>query len=197
MGLCARSRGSAFVRVHGGCVWFHSSRTSDTWPRHTRFVRLSLSPSSTSFFHPLIGTLNPNNGAEKTEKASPSPCARHVAADKLITIRTIDRPLSLDPRRQQIREREERLPLPPIVQSNYHIEPTRLSPISFPLSPSFLCFPVSHHGQLIGVIYKGKPENLGIRNPPGSNKSQVGERDGNGTPLVSWLYCSYYRAMHH
>lgn len=92
MGLCARSRGSAFVRVHGGCVWFHSSRTSDTWPRHTRFVRLSLSPS---FFHPLIGTLNPNNGAEKTEKASPSPCARHVAADKLITIRTIDRPLSL------------------------------------------------------------------------------------------------------
>lgn len=73
MGLCARSRGSAFVRVHGGCVWFHSSRTSDTWPRHTRFVRLSLSPSSTSFFHPLIGTLNPNNGAEKTEKASPAP----------------------------------------------------------------------------------------------------------------------------
>lgn len=20
--------------MHGGCVWFHSSRTSDTWPRH-------------------------------------------------------------------------------------------------------------------------------------------------------------------
>lgn len=39
--------------------------------------------------------------------------------------------------------------------------------------------------------------NLGIRNPPESNKSQVSSRDGSGTPLVSWLYCSYYQAMHH
>lgn len=209
------------VRVHGGCVWFHSSRASDTWPRHTRFVRLSLSLSSfsASFFHPLIGTLNPNNGhdAEKTD-AERGPRTRvheiHVVAPvasnggrvpatlqaiiKLITIlRSIVR-ISLDSRRQ-LREREEgRSAITPSsgrIELSYRVHPPPdYSPISF--SP-FLCFPVSHHGQLIGVIYKGKPENLGIRNPPGSNKSQVGERDGNGTPLVSWLYCSYYRAMHH
>lgn len=60
----------------------------------------------------------------------------------------------------------------------------------------FPCLP--SRGQLIGVIYKSKPGNLGIRDPPGGNKSQVAERRyGSGTPLVSWLYCSYYRAMHH
>lgn len=218
---CAHGHGGLRSRARWVCLVSFFTRIGHVAEAHEVRTSLSLSLSSfsASFFHPLIGTLNPNNGhdAEKTD-AERGPRTRvheiHVVAPvasnggrvpatlqaiiKLITIlRSIVR-ISLDSRRQ-LREREEgRSAITPSsgrIELSYRAHPPPdYSPISF--SP-FLCFPVSHHGQLIGVIYKGKPENLGIRNPPGSNKSQVGERDGNGTPLVSWLYCSYYRAMHH
>lgn len=132
-GVCVRSRArwvclvSFFTHI-GHVAEAHEVRTA-----------LSL-----SLFHLFLSSLDwhfksQQRRGENGESIPRTPLRdrrRHVAADKLITIRTIDRPLSLDPRRQQIREREERLPLPPLGQSNYHIEPTRLSPISFLLSPS-------------------------------------------------------------
>jgi len=46
----------------------------------------------------------------------------------------------------------------------------------------FPCLP--SRGQLIGVIYKSKPGNLEIRDPPGGNKSQVAESSMVAEPLL-------------
>lgn len=231
MGSCARSRGSALactVGVSGFILHAHRTRG-----RGTSFVDVERPLSSfPPLFHPLIGTLKPDDGHDcaashrENERRIPTrveilvPCRlvrRRVSATlqgKLTTFHdesllSIETTLRQENHRCRIRTNDSivsRLPTHSslsLIESNnqttiyiyvYNSFSSAIIPISF--SP-FHCFPVPHHGQLIGVIYKGKPENLGIRNPPGSNKSQVAERDGNGTPLVSWLYCSYYRAMHH
>lgn len=152
MGLCARSRGSAFactVGVSGFILHAHRTRGRDTRASLFLFLslflfRLFLSSLDWHFKAEQRATTRRKHPASVSTRSTSSPRRRvsiQVAANKLITIYTIYRSLflSLDSRRQ-IREREERLPL--LLSSNRIIISSPSSTRLFPhfIFPRFFVF---------------------------------------------------------
>ena len=152
MGLCARSRGSAFactVGVSGFILHAHRTRGRDTRASFSLSLslflfRLFLSSLDWHFKPEQRATTRRKHPASVSTRSTSSPRRRvsiQVAANKLITIYTIYRSLflSLDSRRQ-IREREERLPL--LLSSNRIIISSPSSTRLFPhfIFPRFFVF---------------------------------------------------------
>lgn len=179
MGLCARSRGSAFACTRWVCLVSFFTHIGHVAAAHEARTTLSLflplSSFSASFSHPLIGTLNDRTTEKTDPRGHPRVDEIHggrtrvmLQADEFDHDFTIDRSISVVLETIVSREGREscrearRGRLHPFLPSNRinvsSPSSSRLFPFHF---PQFLCFPVSHHGQLIGVIYKGKPGESG------------------------------------